>query len=213
VAKWAALASLAVVSICAAIPVSAAVPITPTVVITLASVRVVARPVVVTIPVVPVPVIPVPVVPVLIVAVPVVAVPVVTVPIGTSTTLTLVTIRDTAATDTSDATARAGRRIGLEFEELLADTLPCHNDLQACIETTKNYVTANPDVTGIFAIDATALPAAGAALEEIGNRTGHYKVHDYIHDQVKELAQQQKILNGKKRMGAQILVLENLFRI
>lgn len=124
-AKWAALASLAVVSICAAIPVSAAVPITPTVVITLASVRVVARPVVVTIPVVPVPVVPVPVVPVLIVAVPVVAVPVVTVPIGTSTTLTLITIWDTAATDTSDATARAGRRIGLEFEELLADTLPC----------------------------------------------------------------------------------------
>ena len=29
-----------------------------------------------------------------------------------------------------------------------------------------------------------------AALKEIGNRTGHYKVHDYIHDQVKELAQQ-----------------------
>lgn len=113
-AEWAALASLAIVSICAAIP------ITPTVDITLSSVRVVARPVVVTIPVVPVPVVPV-----LIVAVPVVAVPVVTVPIGTSTTLTLVTIWDTTATDTSDATARAGRRIGLEFEELLADTLPC----------------------------------------------------------------------------------------
>ena len=113
-AEWAALASLAIVSICAAIP------ITPTVDITLSSVRVVARPVVVTIPVVPVPVVPV-----LIVAVPVVAVPVVTVPIGTSTTLTLITIWDTAATDTSDATARAGRRIGLEFEELLADTLPC----------------------------------------------------------------------------------------
>lgn len=113
-AEWAALASLAIVSICAAIP------ITPTVDITLSSVRVVARPVVVTIPVVPVPVVPV-----LIVAVPVVAVPVVTVPIGTSTTLTLVTMWETTATDTSDATARAGRRIGLEFEELLADTLPC----------------------------------------------------------------------------------------
>ena len=113
-AEWAALASLAIVSICAAIP------ITPTVDITLSSVRVVARPVVVTIPVVPVPVVPV-----LIVAVPVVAVPVVTVPIGTSTTLTLITIWDTTATDTSDAAARAGRRIGLEFEELLADTLPC----------------------------------------------------------------------------------------
>jgi hypothetical protein len=29
-----------------------------------------------------------------------------------------------------------------------------------------------------------------AALKEIDNRTGHYKVHGYIHDQVKELAQQ-----------------------
>jgi hypothetical protein len=29
-----------------------------------------------------------------------------------------------------------------------------------------------------------------AALKEIDNRTGHYKIHDYIHDQVKELAQQ-----------------------
>ena len=119
-AEWAALASLAVVTICAAIPVSAAVPITPTVDITLSSVRVVTRPVVVTIPVVAVPIVPV-----LIVPVPVVAVPVVAVPIGTSSTLTLVTTWDSTATDTSDATARAGGRIGLEFEELLADTLPC----------------------------------------------------------------------------------------
>ena len=118
-AEWAALASLAVVTICAAIPVSAAVPITPTVDITLSSVRVVTRPVVVTIPVVAVPIVPV-----LIVPVPVVAVPVVAVPLGTSSTLTLVTTWDSTATDTSDATARAGGRIGLEFEELLADTLP-----------------------------------------------------------------------------------------
>ena len=53
-------------------------------------------------------------------------------------------------------------------EMSVAETLPCHNDLQVCIETTKNYVQANPDVAGIFAIDATALPAAGAALEDIG---------------------------------------------
>ena len=112
-AEWAALASLAIVSICAAIP------ITPTVDITLSSVRVVTRPVVVTIPVVAVPIVPV-----LIVPVPVVAVPVVAVPIGTSSTLTLVTTWNSTATDTSDATARAGGRIGLEFEELLADTLP-----------------------------------------------------------------------------------------
>ena len=112
-AEWAALASLAIVSICAA------VPITPTVDITLSSVRVVTRPVVVTIPVVAVPIVPV-----LIVPVPVVAVPVVAVPIGTSSTLTLVTTWNSTATDTSDATARAGGRIGLEFEELLADTLP-----------------------------------------------------------------------------------------
>ena len=118
-AEWAALASLAVVTICAAIPVSAAVPITPTVDITLSSVRVVTRPVVVTIPVVAVPIVPV-----LIVPVPVVAVPVVAVPIGTSSTLTLVTTWDSTATDTSDATARAGGRSGLEFEERLADTLP-----------------------------------------------------------------------------------------
>jgi hypothetical protein len=126
VAEWAALASLAVVTICAAIPVSAAVPITPTVDITLSSVRVVTRPVVVTIPVVAVPIVPVLIVPVPVVAVPVVAVPigVIAVPIGTSSTLTLVTTWDSTATDTSDATARAGGRIGLEFEELLADTLP-----------------------------------------------------------------------------------------
>ena len=125
-AEWAALASLAVVTICAAIPVSAAVPITPTVDITLSSVRVVTRPVVVTIPVVAVPIVPV-----LIVPVPVVAVPVVAVPIGTSSTLTLVTTWNSTATDTSDATARAGGRIGLEFERILFHALYCFPDCKS----------------------------------------------------------------------------------